>query len=148
MSYKQKVWIELESKQENEKVSHKMLGEWFVKDKAFYIKYTERTDAGEIRHLLRYQPSELKITRKGAIEAEQVFRVGQRWTGYYDNKMIKIAVEAFTYRLEIMNSSNQALLGLPSTLPFSLVWEYDLFVDDQSTGKFSIRLKLKEVNAS
>lgn len=148
MNHKQKVMIQLESKQDNEAVSQHMLGEWFLKDKAFYIKFAEQSEAGEIRHLLRYEPPELKVTRKGAVDAEQVYRIHERWKGAYSNGMIKLETEAYTHQLSVRDQYGQVILGLPSKLPFSLNWDYELFVGEQSSGRFTLRLLLKEATAS
>jgi len=144
MNYKQKVWIQLESEQDHEAFSQQMLGEWYLKDKAFYIKYEEQTDAGEIRHLLRYEPPELKVTRRGAVDAEQVYRVHERRSGLYSSQMINLETAAHTYQLVIKDAMDHIVLGLPTKLPFSLIWDYELYVGEQSTGRFKLRLLLKE----
>lgn len=147
MNYKQNVWIQLESEQDNEVFSQQMLGEWYLKDEAFYIKYAEQTDAGEVRHLLRYEPTELKVTRSGAVDAKQIYRVHERWPGLYSNQMIKLETAAYTYQLVIKDAMDHIVLGLPTMLPFSLIWEYELYVGEQSTGRFKLRLILKEATA-
>ncbi|MEK4248816.1 DUF1934 domain-containing protein [Paenibacillus sp. FSL W7-1287] len=147
MNYKQKIWIQLESEQDNEVVTQQMLGEWYLKDKAFYIKYTEQTDAGEVRHLLRYESNELKVSRKGAVDAEQVYRIHERREGFYSNGMINLETAAYTYQLIIKDAMEHIVLGLPKRLPFSLVWDYELYVGEQSTGRFKLRLLLKEATA-
>lgn len=144
MNHKQHVWIEFESTQDNEKVSQQMTGEWYIKGKAFYITYEEQTEAGTIRHLLRYEPEELKVMRKGALESEQIYRMHERRQGYYDNRIVKLELQAYTHQLSIRDQYDQVVLGLPSRLPFSLIWEYDLFVGEQATGRFKLRLLLKE----
>lgn len=144
MNHKQQIWIKLESAQEDETVSQQMSGEWYVKGKAFYITYEEQSEAGAVRHLLRYEPNELKVFRRGAVESEQVFRLHEQRRGYYDNRLIKLEVEAYTHQLAIKDQHDGVVLGLPSRLPFSLYWDYELFVGEQSTGRFKLRLVLRE----
>lgn len=147
MNHKQHVWIEFESTQDNETVSQQMPGEWYIKGKAFYITYEEQSDAGTIKHLLRYEPTELKVMRKGAIESEQIYRVHEMRQGYYDNRIVKLDLQAYTHQLAIRDPFDQIVLGLPSKLPFSLIWEYELYIGEQSTGRFKLRLLLKEATA-
>jgi len=144
MNDKQSVHIQFESVQDNETLKQQLLGEWYVKGKAIYITYEEQTEMGVVRNILRYDAKELKIMRRGALNSEQIHRAHERLRGYYDNSYIKLETEAYTHKLVIKDQHNGVIVGLPSRLPFSLHWEYDLYSGDQSIGRFKLCLFLKE----
>lgn len=143
MNEKKNVKITVVSKQE-EVVTQYFNGELYVKGQVVYIKYVEIIEQQEIRHLIRYTPNEIKITRHGLVQSEQTYRVHERRVGSYDNKMIRLNVEAFTKRLVATDVHNNAIIGMPKALPFHLNFDYDLFVDGQSTGSFSIKITIQE----
>lgn len=144
MNHKQNIIVTLQSHQDGERISHTHPGEWFVKGKAFYIRYVEQTELGEVRNLIRYERQLLSHTRKGAVESEQTYVPNDRRMGYYDNKVIKIELEAQTATLSLLDSVKQPIDGLPSQLPFFLEWTYQLFVGEQQAGEFEIRLIIQE----
>ena len=145
MNEKKQVKITLVSKQD-EIVTQFFYGELFIKGQAIYIKYVEMVEQQEIRHLIRYAPNELKITRNGLVQSEQKYRIHERNVGFFDNHMIRIEVETLTKRLVATDWFNNTIIGIPQTLPFHLNFDYDLFVDGQSTGSFQIKLTIEEAN--
>jgi len=145
MNEKRQVKIKFESKQD-EIVTNNFIGELYVKGQANYIKYIETIEQQEIRHLIRYTPNELKVTRHGIIQSEQTYRLHERRAGSYSNNVIRLQVEAYTKRLVVKDVHNNTILGIPKLLPFHLYFDYDLFVDGQSTGSFEIRLTIEEAN--
>lgn len=146
MKDKQTIIATLESIQDNEKTTHQYEGELYLKEKSFYIRYTEQTEAGEVRHFLRYEPNQLTVSRKGSIQSEQLYRVGEVRSGYYDNGVIRLELGALTHKLRILDKASKTIEALPTQFPFSLEWEYELIVEEQSTGRFAIRLYIQEVN--
>lgn len=146
-----KVRITLESVQDGSSYSHTYEGEWFRKAKSVFIRYNEPADAehpeaGDVRTLLRYRPGELSIVRRGVIESEQLFTPGLRRTGFYRTPMTEFTLETDTIRLELHAATADE--GLPSRLPFTLEWEYEMHVSDQMSGRFHIRLHLQEEQLS
>ncbi len=153
MSDGNKVKIRLESLQDGNVQEHLYNGEWFRKSKSLFIRYIEPADpanpqAGEVRTLLRYRPNELSIVRRGVIESEQLFTPGRRQRGFYYTPLMRFALETDTLKLDLVPGSAAAEAGvedgLPTLLPFSLEWEYDMLVSDQMSGRFNIRLYLQE----
>jgi uncharacterized beta-barrel protein YwiB (DUF1934 family) len=144
MNHKQSVLIQFESAVDNERVSQQLKGEWYIKGKAFYITYEEPSEAGVVRNLLRYEPTELKVIRRGALHSEQLYRTHERLVGYYDNSLVKLELEAYTHQIIIKDQYDGFVLGIPSKLPFSLQWEYDLYTGEQEIGRFKLRILLKE----
>src|SRR5690606_18085426 len=144
MDQKQNIIATFRSWQGEETTLLQYDGELFMKDKSFFIRYTEQTEEGEIRHLLRYQLDELLVTRKGQVQSEQIYRVGEPRSGYYSNQMISLEVSAHTRRLQLLDTESNVMNTLPTQLPFSLEWDYELFVNEQSSGRFTIRLEIQE----
>lgn len=144
MNQKQNIVATFQSWQDDDTTLLQYDGELFMKEKSFFIRYVEQTEAGEIRHLLRYQPDELLVTRKGQVQSEQIYRVGEPRNGHYNNHIISLEVSAQTTRLQLFNAESKAISTLPERIPFSLEWEYELFVSEQSSGRFTIRLQIEE----
>lgn len=144
MNHNQYVWIQFESLQDNEVVKEQFPGKWIKKGNAFYITYEQQDESGIIRNRLRYEPGELKVIRNGALQSEQIYRLYEHRRGYFNNGLVKLDLYAYTYQLTIKDLEGKPVIGLPSKLPFLLLWEYELFVGEQSTGRFKLRLLLKE----
>ncbi|MDQ0063860.1 DUF1934 domain-containing protein [Paenibacillus harenae] len=147
-----KVRITLTSAQDGSSFDHSYSGEWFRKERSIYIRYTEAADsddkgAGEVRTLIRYRPEELSILRRGAVESEQLFTAGQRRIGRYRSAAIAFELETDTSKLGLIGAGGSASVdehGLPSQLPFTLEWAYEMRVNEQSSGRFDIRLYIQE----
>ncbi|WP_141503580.1 DUF1934 domain-containing protein [Paenibacillus luteus] len=153
MSDSRKVRITLESVQDGSSHLHTYEGEWFRKEKSIFIRYSEPAvegdpSAGEVRTLLKYRIDELSIVRRGVIESEQLFVQGLRRTGRYHSSMTSFELETDTDRLSMQvpdgkGGSTEAEL-LPTELPFTLEWKYELHVGEQMSGRFHIRLHIQE----
>jgi len=144
MNQKQNIVAIFQSWQGEETTRMQYDGELFIKGKSLFIRYVEQTEDGEIRHLLRCQQDELLVTRKGQVQSEQLYRVGEPRNGYYSNQIITLEVSAHTSRLQLFAADGSMLTTLPTQLPFSLEWDYELFVSEQSSGRFTIRLQIQE----
>lgn len=145
MNHKQKIIATLQSFQDGEHTSYQYEGNWYRKEKTVYILYSENMEEGEVRHFLRYSPNELFVSRKGLIDSEQLYCAGEVRSGYYDNGVMRLALAAQTHQLRCIDAQSHDMDTLPEQLPFSLEWEYELLVDDQSTGRFKVRLDIQEV---
>jgi uncharacterized beta-barrel protein YwiB (DUF1934 family) len=150
MGESKKVRINLESVQDGSSSTHSYEGEWFRKERSIFIRYSELAtegdpSAGEVRTLVRFRPDELSIVRRGVIESEQLFTPGQRRSGHYRSRMTSFPLETETLQLSLQTAdSHSAAEQLPSKLPFTLEWQYELHVSDQMSGRFHIRLHIQE----
>lgn len=143
------VIVELESRQDGELASHTYKGEWFRKEHSVYIRYIEEADsAEEIRTLIRYRSEELSITRRGLVHSEQLFAPGQIRTGTYRTPYISMQLQTHTDSLILKEAHESRITpsenDLPMQLPFSLEWSYELYTNEQPSGKFHIKLHLRE----
>ncbi|MBD2871601.1 DUF1934 domain-containing protein [Paenibacillus arenilitoris] len=144
-----KVRIALESVQDGSSHVHTYAGEWFRKELSVFVRYVEPAQeeepgAGEVRTLVRYRPGELSIVRRGAVESEQLFAPGMRRTGYYRSRAASFPLETDTKLLRLAAGQGEGADGLPGALPFTLEWQYELLVGEQMSGRFHIRLHIRE----
>lgn len=150
MGESKKVRIILESVQDGSPHIHSYKGEWFRKERSIFIRYSEPAaegdpKSGEVRTLVRYRPDELSIVRRGVIESEQLFAPGRRRRGHYRSQAASFPLETETLQLSLQAADSRADSDpLPSKLPFTLEWLYELYVDDQMSGRFHIRLHIQE----
>lgn len=153
MAESRKVRITLESLQGGSSHIHTYKGEWFRKERSIFIRYSEPAaeddpKAGEVRTLVKYRQGELSIVRRGIIESEQLFVPGLRRTGHYRSPMTSFSLETHTMQLSLQapegDSTREDSGSLPSQLPFTLEWEYEMYVDDHMSGRFHIRLDIQE----
>jgi len=147
MSDKMLVKITLESTQDGSTGVHIYNGEWFRKERSIYIRYEEipagGTDADQIRTLVRYRTNELSIARRGAVEAEQLFMTGvTRRDGFYKSPYTSFRMETDTKRLAAAPKDGRE--GAELVPPFLIEWEYDLWVNEQLSGRFQNKLHVDQ----
>ncbi|REK71712.1 DUF1934 domain-containing protein [Paenibacillus paeoniae] len=142
-----KAIILLESKADGEKGTHRYKGEWFRKEKSLFIRYAEDEAT---RALIRYSPGELSLKRSGAVQSDQLFVSGQSRIGRYQSAVTIFELETRTKSLTLHAKATQDQPGalLPTAPPFTLEWRYDLYVSEQLSGRFHIRLHIQEDHES
>ncbi|MCR2807775.1 DUF1934 domain-containing protein [Paenibacillus soyae] len=137
-----KAIIMIESKADGEKSTHKHKGEWFRKERSLYIRYAESEST---RAIVRYSPGELFLKRSGGVQSEQLFVPGQTRIGTYRSALTTFELETRTKSLSLQaKARGDAGAALPSMPPFTLDWRYELYVSEQLSGRFHIRLHLQE----
>lgn len=151
MNESRKVSITLESVLDGNSQTHSYEGEWFRKELSIFIRYSEypfegESEAGEVRTLVRYRPNEMSIVRRGAIQSEQLFMLGHRQPGSYRSPMTSFLLETETMKLTLdaTEENPEGIDELPSQLPFTIEWEYEMYVSDQMSGRFQMRLHIQE----
>jgi uncharacterized beta-barrel protein YwiB (DUF1934 family) len=137
-----KAIILIESRADGEKSTHRHRGEWFRKERSLFIRYAE---SEETRALVRYTPGELFIKRSGGVQSEQLFVPGQTRSGTYRSALTTFGLETSTKSLSLQaQASGDAGAALPTRPPFTLEWRYELYVSEQMSGRFHIRLHIQE----
>ena len=156
MTVNRKASITLESRQDEESQTFHYKGEWFRKEHSLFIRYAEQLDSGdggkaEARSLLRYSPGELSITRSGAVDSKQWFVRNQRRRGTFRSEATVFELDTLTTALAAYEEDEARLSengdseeSLPSQLPFIIEWQYELYVEEQLSGRFHIRLLIQE----
>ncbi|WP_338553988.1 DUF1934 domain-containing protein [Paenibacillus sp. KS-LC4] len=145
MSERMNVSIRLESRQDGAVQVSEHRGELFRKDRSIYIRYEESIEgeakAEPIRSLIRYRQGELLITRRGAVDSEQLFAVGGRRAGRYRSPFTSFPMETETKRLAF--HAEDAAAGESAEPPFTIEWNYDLWIEEHLSGQFHIRLHIQ-----
>jgi Uncharacterized protein conserved in bacteria len=139
------VKITLTSTQDGESVVHTYTGEWFRKERSVYIRYEEPVegDAPSIRTLVRFREDELSITRRGALESEQLFVPGEgRRSGYYRSPYTSFQMETSTAFVAVKGDDGAEFsLAEP---PCTIEWQYELWINEHLSGRFHNRLHIQE----
>ncbi|MGO4111489.1 DUF1934 domain-containing protein [Paenibacillus sp. YAF4_2] len=139
------VKITLTSTQDGESVVQTYKGEWFRKERSVYIRYEEPVEgsADPIRTLVRFRTDELSITRRGVVESEQLFVPGEvRRSGYYRSPYTSFQMETATAFVAVKGDDG---LELPSAvLPYTIEWQYELWMNEHLSGRFHNRLHIQE----
>ncbi|WP_246027966.1 DUF1934 domain-containing protein [Paenibacillus xylaniclasticus] len=149
------VQLTLTSEIDGDRQEHQFRGEWFRKGRTVYVRYTENDDnAGEVRTVVRWREGELHVTRRGIVESEQTFVAGVRRTGKYISPFARFHMVTDTSLLWMQcgdwkqkgqqhePASDDNLLPV---LPMLLEWHYKMYVDEELTGQFKIKLKAEMV---
>jgi uncharacterized beta-barrel protein YwiB (DUF1934 family) len=146
------VRLTLTSEIEGEVQEHEFTGEWYRKGRAVYVRYTETDDSsGEVRTVIRWRDGQLHITRRGVVESEQNFVAGAQQAGQYKSPFARFKMVTDTSLLwmqcgDLVQRGEQQVETdgdgeLLPTLPMLLEWHYHMYVDEELTGQFKIKLK-------
>lgn len=151
MSDRMQVRVTLLSTQGGVTDEHTYSGEWFRKEKSIFIRYEEGAEGAEeerIRNVVRYRPEELSVTRRGAVESEQLFvPSGERRVGQYRSRYTSFQMEIETTELKVLGVSVGAD-GQAAEPPFTIEWQYELFIHEQASGTFHMQLRIEPALAA
>ncbi|BBH23170.1 hypothetical protein Back11_45150 [Paenibacillus baekrokdamisoli] len=144
-----KVRVTLESEIDGEKQSNVFSGEWFRKDRSIYVRYEETDEGGsKVRTIVRWRAGELSITRRGDVVSEQTFAPGERRSGQYESPHARFRLETETKLLWVQfggQPEDDANEEQPKpSLPMLLEWHYTLWVEEQQTDDFILRLRAED----
>ncbi|PLT43737.1 DUF1934 domain-containing protein [Paenibacillus sp. FSL W8-1187] len=115
-------------------------GELIPKGRSLYLRYEERDELhGVVRTTLRWNGEELTLTRRGGLESDQTFAAGQSRGGRYASPHLSFPLVTETEELAA-SSPGEGLL------PLTLSWTYRLRIEDESSGRFQLRLTIQEAN--
>ncbi|WP_173275790.1 DUF1934 domain-containing protein [Paenibacillus sp. NEAU-GSW1] len=145
-SDRRQVSITLESKQGSESTRHTYTGEWFRKERSVYIRYEEGggSEAEAVRTIIRIREGELLITRRGAVDSDQLFlRDGGKQPGQYRSPYTSFQMETLTEKLSVRAGGGRDNSDL--TPPFTIEWKYEIWIDDEITGRFQNRLHVAAI---
>ncbi|MBW4838520.1 MAG: DUF1934 domain-containing protein [Paenibacillaceae bacterium] len=131
------VSLVLTSRQEAEETVQHLRGNAVRRGESVYIRYEEPDpgpDGAKTRTMIKITGDELKIIRHGGVEAEQTFRSGRRLPGFYRSPFTRFNLSTDTVKLE---SRWEGRVG-------QVVWEYDLYVFEELSGRFELSLHIQE----
>ncbi|MFC5402500.1 DUF1934 domain-containing protein [Cohnella soli] len=137
MPDKKSVTVGFRSRQQDgETVLAGLPGELFRLTEGWALAYKEPPDENgkETNNTLFVRAGELRLRRRGTVDYEQVFRVGENGVpGEMTTPYGSHAVMARTFRL----ASDLSEAG------GWVEWEYELMLHDQTAGNFHVRLDIK-----
>ncbi|THF81750.1 DUF1934 domain-containing protein [Cohnella fermenti] len=157
-----RVRIELHSGGANGNGVAEYRGMLYPKPGGCYIRY-EENDEGRGRCSVTFKRDEsgLTLLRHGEVQAEQSFRPGQRTAGWYASPAGRLRLEMDTFALVSKERAADGLADGPEQgdedgkgndaadgLELSIEWQYDLWVNDEKTDRFDLRLMIWEDNES
>ncbi|QKS43603.1 DUF1934 domain-containing protein [Paenibacillus cellulosilyticus] len=153
MTDKANVQLTLTSEIEGEVQEHTFTGEWYRKGRTVYVRYTETDESsGEVRTVIRWRDGQLHIARRGVVDSEQNFVAGSKQAGEYkspfarfkmvtDTSLLWMQCGDLVQRGDHMQAETDGDGELLPTLPMLLEWHYNMYVDEELTGEFKIKLK-------
>ncbi|WP_059040448.1 DUF1934 domain-containing protein [Paenibacillus rubinfantis] len=131
------VSLVLTSRQGTEETVQHLRGDIVRRSDTLYIRYEEPEpgpDGAKTRTMMKISGNELKIMRHGGVEAEQTFRSGCRVPGFYRSPFTRFSLSTDTLKLE---SRWDGAAG-------QVVWQYDLYVFEELSGRFELSLHIQE----
>ncbi|MDU4696542.1 MAG: DUF1934 domain-containing protein [Paenibacillus sp.] len=131
------VSLVLTSRQGTEETVQHLRGDIVRRSDTLYIRYEEPEpgpDGAKTRTMMKISGNELKIMRHGGVEAEQTFRSGCRIPGFYRSPFTRFNLSTDTLKLE---SRWDGAAG-------QVVWQYDLYVFEELSGRFELSLHIQE----
>lgn len=129
------VRIKLESEWDDERAEQQFSGQLYRKGTAIYVQYMEEDEqAGLTRTLVKLAEREIKIIRRGQVEAEQNFSVHEERRGHYRTELGTLPVVTRTLHMNVrmVNGSGEA------------EWSYQLWIAEESAGTFNLKLTIQE----
>ena len=129
------VRIKLESEWDEERAEQQFSGQLYRKGTAIYVQYMEEDEqAGLTRTLVKLAEREIKIIRRGQVEAEQTFSVHEERRGHYRTELGTLPVVTRTLHMNVrmVNGSGEA------------EWSYQLWIAEEAAGTFNLKLTIQE----
>jgi uncharacterized beta-barrel protein YwiB (DUF1934 family) len=130
------VYVTIESKQQGETVKQTLEGMITYKGETLYVRYMEPEEQGmgKTSTTIKFHFDELRVIRRGEVEAEQVFRMGEQMPGAYRIGPMRLAMET-----KLLELDNRLVNGLGT-----LNWRYELHVDGQFVDFVQVNVGIAE----
>ena len=130
------VYVTIESKQQGETVKQTLEGMVTYKGDTLYVRYMEPEEQGmgKTSTTIKFNFDELRVIRRGEVDAEQVFRMGEQMPGAYRIGPMRLAMET-----KLLQLDNRVKGGLGT-----LSWRYELYVDEQFVDIVQVNVGIAE----
>ncbi|UHA75245.1 DUF1934 domain-containing protein [Paenibacillus sp. 481] len=163
---KLQVYITVRSRQDEEQVVQRIVGDLYRKGDSFFLRYVEPapeqegvkrrrgsksetasqqtsddSTTGTTQVTMKISKDQMKLIRRGHVESEQTFDMKQRQTGFYRSPVMRFLMTTETTKLDL-----GAAWPFEGPLQFEqleLEWAYRLYIEDQCTGQFDLLLRLR-----
>lgn len=151
------------SRQQDERVEQVTEGDLYRKGSSFYLRYTEEApNPAQVKRrssssgqqndqaplttvLVKLGQDEWKLTRTGAVKSEMTFALHKPCVGRYTSKVMSFLLETRTHRMKREDKSILLDNGEHYDIPIHVRWSYDLYIEEQCTGKFDIQILLEPI---
>ncbi|MDP5274668.1 DUF1934 domain-containing protein [Chengkuizengella axinellae] len=138
MSENKKVSMHIESISEEQQIIQNVIAEYFYKGDAVYYRYEEPDhNMGRITTTLKIKGNEIKVVRHGDIQSEQLFQLDSLQPGYYHTASGK---------MNISNKAKEIKIDLDPQGYGQISWSYELFLNDEHSGDFALKIQIQEDN--
>lgn len=120
---------------ENEKYELMLLGEYYQKGDAAFLKYNEELEEGTVHTIIKMSEESAVILRSGALKMRLGFHKDVEKNGSYESPYGTFLLSTKTKKIEhknIGNNEGQFLLT------------YDLMMQGASSGKYEMLITYKE----
>lgn len=133
---KRSVIVDFRSRQAEGVQDTVMRGEWHKLQDGYVLTCDEppTEDGGVTKLTLFVRAQELRLRRRGNVSMEQRFRAGDELTGTYDTPYGPLTARARTGELAVDVAEKGG----------AVEWDYELFMEQTSVGRFHIRLDIRE----
>jgi uncharacterized beta-barrel protein YwiB (DUF1934 family) len=137
MAESRKVNIRIVSRAGDETIEQQIEGSLYIKNGHAYIRYEEPFERmGRTVTLVKIDPGEIKIIRRGDIASEQLFAIGLRTSGVYETPQSVLQLSMFTHRIDARLQSG---IG-------AVEWSYDLYVAGELAGTYALQIEIQEAS--
>lgn len=121
---------------EDNKYELTVFGSLAKRNGSTFIRYTEMTEQGELKVLVKYDGEKVEATRKGYMHIKQVFEPEKTTFAIMQTPMGDLDV--LTSTKKISSSEDE------ETRMVQLSFDYELFVNDNLVGNYNLKICTEE----
>ncbi|MBO8172058.1 MAG: DUF1934 domain-containing protein [Bacillaceae bacterium] len=120
-------------------------GEWTEKGNTGYLKYQEpEENMGNTTTMMKIEPDKITLIRRGDVTMRHEYEKGRRTRGTYRSPYGTMLMETDTRELRVKKRRSSPNPETSSLLA-AWEWDYELFLDDNRVGAYTMKVELKEV---
>ncbi len=128
-----KTSIELDGEKESYELS--LSGEFYEKNRAFYLKYDEEQEEGTVHTIVKFVEKRALIIRSGAVKMRLAFDLGQPVRGSYESQYGTLLLTTQTNTLTHSCTYNE------TSLQGALQLNYLMQMQGAPAGKYSMNIE-------
>lgn len=109
-------------------------GQLYFMNGTWYIKYVEQDEAGETNATVKVKEDEIVVIRNGVVSMRQSYRPGVKTGGLYHSAAGVMQMDTDTRDIALRYDADGYLR--------TAVWVYDLYLNEQSIGRYTVQCRL------
>ncbi|WP_128895521.1 DUF1934 domain-containing protein [Longirhabdus pacifica] len=127
--------LRIRNEQDGEQQIQTYHGKWTKKGKVTYIQYLEiQPDHEEVSTTIRWDGTEMKVIRFGAVQSKLCFVLHQERSGFLELENQQLALRTYTTDLTVQIKQHKAFLS----------WTYTLMLQQDHEVNMNIQIKIEE----